>query len=228
MKIAIGSDHGGYQLKESLKSYLAGRGIQIIDAGCDTDTVKVDYPDIAEKTAEKVVSGEADLGIMIDGAGVGSTMAATKISGIRAALCNDLYCAWNAREHNNANLLCMGSMVVGRMYAEQITDRFINTEYAGGRHENRVKKINALEKTGGLMDKEALTNIVREIVLRVIGKKELTSDMAENNPQVYSERVLTEDYLRRNSITELRISENTIILPMARDYISEKGIKIIK
>lgn len=167
MIIGIGSDHGGFLLKEHLVSVLRKQGLEIRDFGPNDDR-PVDYPDIAVKVALEVARGGVETGIMIDGAGVGSTMVANKVPGIRAALCNDLYTARNAREHNNANLLVMGSMVVGIGVAERIVDTFLKTAFAGGRHERRVKKIDSLDQHfRGEKAAESPTNL-EEIISRIV------------------------------------------------------------
>ncbi len=228
MKIAIASDHGGFKLKQDLIEHMKGRGLQVIDLGCTGEIPKVDYPEYAEKAALSVVQGQADLSVMIDGAGVGSTMAANKVAGVRAALCNDLYSAWNAKEHNNANMLCMGSMIIGSGKATQILDRFVDTPFAGGRHEKRVNMVNALDagRSGGLMDSNTLKEIIKQVVAKILGQKGDISDISVSAADVYAEKVLTEDYLRRNKIKSIKISKNTIILPMAKDYINEKKVQV--
>ncbi len=142
--IAIGSDHAGYALKCEIIKHLEEKGVQFIDCGCNGESV--DYPDIAEKTCAKVVSGEADKGILICGTGVGISISANKIKGIRAALCGDWYSAKYTRLHNNANVLCMGGRVIGAGLAAEITDIFLETEFEGGRHARRVEKIMKLEE----------------------------------------------------------------------------------
>jgi ribose 5-phosphate isomerase B len=166
MKIAIGSDHGGFELKRALKSHLVDLHHDVIDVGCNS-TAAVDYPDYAKAVAGKITSGDVETGVMIDGAGVGSTMTANKIRGIRAALCNDLFCARNAREHNNANMLVMGSMVVGPGKAKQILDTFTSTEFQGGRHQRRVDKIDELDDSspdGPISKSPDIREIVRSVV----------------------------------------------------------------
>ena len=145
--IAIGADHGGFAMKERLGFRLKEQGHSVIDCGTDS-TASVDYPDYAVAVAKKVASGEAALGIMIDGAGIGSSMAANKIPGVRAALCYDVSTARNAREHNHANVLTLGAGLIGDGLAWQITQEFIATEFGPGRHARRVDKINALDATG--------------------------------------------------------------------------------
>ena len=142
--IAIGSDHAGYALKCEIIKHLEEKGVQFIDCGCNGESV--DYPDIAEKTCAKVVSGEADKGILICGTGVGISISANKIKGIRAALCGDWDSAKYTRLHNNANVLCMGGRVIGAGLAAEITDIFLETEFEGGRHARRVEKIMKLEE----------------------------------------------------------------------------------
>ena len=144
-KVAIGADHGGYSLKESLKAYLNEGGYQVIDCGT-TSTESVDYPDFARAVAEQVRDGNAWRGIMIDGAGIGSCMVANKVTGIRAAMCYDHATAFNSREHNNANLLTLGAGLIGSNLAKQIVSTFLETEFGGGRHARRVDKIMEIEK----------------------------------------------------------------------------------
>ena len=145
-KVAIGGDHGGYALKERLGFKLKEQGFSIIDCGTDS-TEAVDYPDIAASVAHTVRSGEAEVGVIIDGAGIGSAMAANKIPGIRAALCYDVSTARNAREHNHANILTLGAGLIGDALAWQITEEFLATPFGGGRHARRVDKINDLDST---------------------------------------------------------------------------------
>ena len=144
MKVAIGCDHGGLNLKASVKELLNALGHEVEDFGCHTPD-SCDYPDIAVPVANAVVSGQADRGILICGTGIGISIAANKIHGIRAALCGDVFSAQMSREHNNANVLCMGECVIGVGLAEMITDTWLQGEFAGGRHERRVDKIAALE-----------------------------------------------------------------------------------
>ena len=144
MKVAIGCDHGGLHLKASVKELLNALGHEVEDFGCHTAD-SCDYPDIAVPVANAVVSGQVDRGILICGTGIGISIAANKIHGIRAALCGDVFSAQMSREHNNANVLCMGERVIGVGLAEMITDTWLQGEFAGGRHERRVDKIAALE-----------------------------------------------------------------------------------
>ena len=146
MKITIGSDHGAVELKEEVKKVLAEcKDIEVRDVGTFT-TDSVDYPDIAEKVCADVTSGAADRGIVLCGTGIGISIAANKIKGIRAALCHDVYTARMSREHNNANVLAMGGRVTGFGPAGEIVRVWVQTEFLGGRHERRVNKIMALEQ----------------------------------------------------------------------------------
>jgi ribose 5-phosphate isomerase B len=143
--VAIGGDHGGFALKERIAFKLSEQGFEVID--CGTDSVEaVDYPDIAADVARKVASGEADVGVVIDGAGIGSAMVANKVPGVRAALCYDLSTSRNAREHNHANVLTLGAGLTGDALAWQITQEFLATPYGEGRHARRVEKIDALDR----------------------------------------------------------------------------------
>ena len=147
MKLAIACDHGGFHLKEHIKKYLTEKGIEIVDHGTYNED-SVDYPDFAEKLCKDITSGEsgAERGILICGTGIGISIAANKCKGIRAALCADVFSAKMSREHNNANVLCMGERTTGVGLAEMITDAWLETEFAGGRHQRRIDKIMALEK----------------------------------------------------------------------------------
>ncbi|WP_251861567.1 ribose 5-phosphate isomerase B [Clostridium sp. Marseille-Q2269] len=145
MKIALGSDHAGLPLKNEIIKHLEGKGIQIQDFGTYTEE-SCDYPDYAKKVAEKVVAKEFDFGILVCGTGIGISIAANKVKGIRAALCGDTFSAHACREHNNANILALGQRVVGVGLALDIVDSFLNAEFQGGRHENRINKMMELEK----------------------------------------------------------------------------------
>jgi ribose 5-phosphate isomerase B len=135
-------------MKEVLKAVLAELGCTVLDVGTDS-TAAVDYPDFAIAVARAVAEGRARLGIMVDGAGIGSAMAANKIAGVRAALCYDLTTAQNAREHNDANVLTLGGTLIGQRLATDITKAFLGTAFGGGRHAGRVAKINQLDTRRG-------------------------------------------------------------------------------
>ena len=143
--VAIGTDHGGVALKELLIKELMGLGYEVNDSGTHT-TDPVDYPDIAFAVASLVAEGKAWRGVIIDGAGIGSCMAANKVPGVRAALCYDYATAVNSREHNDANVLTLGAGLIGNNLAKQILSTWLATEFGGGRHGGRVNKIIALEK----------------------------------------------------------------------------------
>ncbi|WP_346939661.1 ribose 5-phosphate isomerase B [uncultured Clostridium sp.] len=145
MKIAIGSDHGGLRLKKEVIKHLEKKNIEVKDYGTYTED-SCDYPDFAEKVAEAVVAKEYGYGILICGTGIGISISANKIPGIRAALCSDTFSAHATREHNNANILAMGERVVGTGLALDIVDAFLGSTFEGGRHENRVDKIIEIEK----------------------------------------------------------------------------------
>lgn len=139
--IAIGCDHGGYELKKEIIGYLEEQGLAYKDFGTDSSDA-VDYPDIAKPVAKAVINGEADKGILICGTGIGISIAANKIKGIRAALVHDVFSAEATRLHNDANILCMGGRVVAGGLAIKIADTFLNTEFSGAeRHARRVGKI---------------------------------------------------------------------------------------
>jgi len=144
-RVAIGADHGGFELKEVLRRAIAEEmGWEVHDCGTHS-TDAVDYPDIAAAVAREVASGRAARGIVVDSAGIGSSMAANKVPGVRCALCHDDVTVVNAREHNDANVLSLGARVVNRGAAVRLARLFLTTAFAGGRHERRVAKIMALE-----------------------------------------------------------------------------------
>lgn len=144
MKVAIASDHGGMNIRQEVKQLMDEMGIQYEDFGCECET-SVDYPDYALPVAEKVASGEFDRGILICGTGIGMSIAANKVKGIRCALVHDVFSAKATREHNNSNILAMGERVIGPGLAREIAKVWLSTHYEGGRHEKRVGKITAYE-----------------------------------------------------------------------------------
>lgn len=144
MKVAIASDHGGVNIREEIKSLMTEMGIEFEDFGCECGT-SVDYPDYALPVAEKVANGEFDRGILICGTGIGMSIAANKVKGIRCALVHDTFSAKATREHNDSNMLAMGERVIGPGLAREIAKLWLTTEYEGGRHENRVGKIKTYE-----------------------------------------------------------------------------------
>jgi ribose 5-phosphate isomerase B len=146
-RVAIGADHGGYEMKEALKAMLSA-DFEVVDCGAHSQE-PVDYPDIAVAVARLVASGDVWRGIILDGAGIGSCMAANKIAGVRAAMCYDQATAVNSREHNNANVLTLGAGLIGPNLAKQIVATWLATEFGGGRHAGRVAKIDALDGVTG-------------------------------------------------------------------------------
>lgn len=143
-RIIVGSDHGGFVLKNELIKFIESQGWSVEDAGC-FDESSVDYPDIAEQVAQRIAQGQAPLGILLCGSGLGMSIAANKIEGIRAVLCHDTYSASMSRRHNNANILCMGGRVVGSELAKSVVQAFLDEKFEGGRHQKRLDKIAALE-----------------------------------------------------------------------------------
>ncbi len=147
MKIAIGADHAGYELKEHLRAYLAEAGHEVADMGTHS-TESVDYPPICAGVGREVAEGRAERGIVLGGSGQGEQLAANKVHGVRAALCNDLYTARFSRLHNDANVLSVGARVVGIGLAEAIVDTWFSTDFEGGRHQRRVDQITEIENEG--------------------------------------------------------------------------------
>ena len=142
--IAIGCDHGGFELKNHIMKHLEKRGIEYKDFGC-FDEKSCDYPDIAKTVCESVTGGESDRAILVCGTGIGMSMAANKIKGIRAAHVTDVYSAKMTKVHNNANVICLGGRITGRELAFMIVDAWLDAEFEGGRHQARIDKIAALE-----------------------------------------------------------------------------------
>ena len=142
--IAIGSDHGGYALKQEILKHLEEKGIDYIDCGCFS-TDSVDYPDIAEAVCANITDGSCEKGILLCGTGIGISMAANKIRGIRAALCHSEFDAKMCREHNDANVMCLGGRTTGTNIALEMVDLYLNTDFGGDRHQRRVDKIMAIE-----------------------------------------------------------------------------------
>lgn len=143
MRLAIGSDHAGYDLKEAIKTWLAEMGHQVEDLGCHSPE-RVDYPLYAQKVAQAVIGGQAERGVLVCGSGIGVSIAANRLSGIRAALVNEPLSARLSREHNDANVVCMGARLVGPDMAREILSVFLETPFAGGRHEGRIAQIDTV------------------------------------------------------------------------------------
>lgn len=145
MKIAMGSDHGGYALKEHLKAYLEGKGYQVEDFGCHS-TDSCDYPDFGRAAAQAVADGACERGIVVCTTGIGISITANKVRGIRCALCSEPLSAEMTRRHNDANMLALGAGFVGPNLAERIVEVFLSTDFEGGRHQRRVDKVMALDQ----------------------------------------------------------------------------------
>ena len=144
MKIAIASDHGGFQLKEAVKLHLLNTGVEVKDYGCYSKE-SVDFPDYAKLVGDSILNGENELGILCCGTGIGMSIAANKMKGIRAAVVGDVFSAKATKEHNNSNILCLGERVTGEGLACLIVDTWLNAKFLGGRHANRVEGITKLE-----------------------------------------------------------------------------------
>lgn len=145
-KIAIGADHAGFHAKEIIKNFLAAQGYELDDVGTASEE-SVDYPDFARQVAERVAAGRAQIGILMCGTGIGMAITANKVPGIRAAVAHDIMTAHMAREHNDANVLTIGARVVPEAQTIAIVREFLNTAFAGGRHQRRVDKINEMDKS---------------------------------------------------------------------------------
>lgn len=143
--IALGADHGGYRLKEAIKKYLNAEKIEYKDFGTNDET-SIDYAPIAAKVAHFIAGGNAEKGILCCGTGIGMSMAANKVKGIRAAVCANAYCAEITRHHNDANILCLGGRVINEEQAVEFAKLFLNTSFDGGRHQRRVDEIAAIER----------------------------------------------------------------------------------
>lgn len=145
MKIAMGNDHAAVEMKQEIMAYLQEKGYEVLNLGTDSSE-SCDYPLYGEKVGQAVASGEADLGIAICGTGIGISLAANKVPGIRAAVCSEPYSAKLSRMHNDTNVLCFGARVVGTELAKMIVDEWLSAEFLGGRHQRRVDMIMAIEK----------------------------------------------------------------------------------
>ena len=147
MKIALSSDHRGFAAKEHIKVYLEQQGHTVTDLGCDSPT-SCDYPDVGFGGATCVAEGKADRGVLLCGTGIGMSITANKVRGIRAALCHDELTAEMSRRHNNANVLCLPADLIGEELMRRVVDVWLRTEYEAGRHERRIEKITAYEENG--------------------------------------------------------------------------------
>ena len=145
MKIAIANDHTAIEMKQHIVAHLEARGFEVLNLGTDTEE-RVDYPIYGKRVADAIVGGEADLGVLICGTGIGISLAANKVKGIRAAAVSEHFSAKYTRLHNNSNVICLGGRVIGVGTALELVDLFVDTEFEGGRHETRVNKVMAIEK----------------------------------------------------------------------------------
>jgi ribose 5-phosphate isomerase B len=145
MKIAIGTDHGGFELKEHVKKFLQDRGFEVTDLGTNS-TESVDYPEYALKVAEAVATGQVKRGVLICGTGIGMCITANKVKGVRAALCPDVFSAKMSREHNDANILCLGGRTLKKELALDILETWLNSNFEGGRHQRRIDQISEYEQ----------------------------------------------------------------------------------
>lgn len=143
--IALGCDHGGFELKNAITEHLKANGTEVCDCGCYSED-SVDYPVIAKEVCDKILSKECELGILCCGTGIGMSIAANKIDGIRAAACSETFSAELTRRHNNSNVLCLGGRVIGVGTALKMVDLFLNTPFEGGRHQKRIDMVTDLEK----------------------------------------------------------------------------------
>ncbi|MBI5968952.1 MAG: ribose 5-phosphate isomerase B [Deltaproteobacteria bacterium] len=148
MKILLGSDHAGFELKENLRKYLKERNVEVEDLGVESETPG-DYPDIGSAVAEKISRGEYERGILICGSGIGMSIVANRFSGVRAALCHDLYTARMSREHNDANVLVLGGRLIAKGLAREILKVWLESEFQGGNHQRRLGKIKSIERRIG-------------------------------------------------------------------------------
>ena len=154
MKIAIGNDHVAIDMKNEIMEYLQEKGIEVINVGTDSPE-RFNYPISGYKVAKMVAEGEADLGVLICGTGVGISLSANKVKGIRACVCSDPYTAKLSKQHNNTNIIAFGARVIGIETAKMIVDEWLNAEYEGGRHQVRIDMIAEIEETGRLSAAEA-------------------------------------------------------------------------
>lgn len=145
MKVAVGCDHGGYALKARVLKTLEDLGAEIVDFGCDSADISVDYPSYGYNVGKAVASGQCDAGVLMCGTGIGISIAANKVKGVRAAVCTNAYMAKLTKNHNNANVIALGGRVIGEDEAEQIVRAWYNAEYEGGRHQRRLDMISKIE-----------------------------------------------------------------------------------
>jgi len=204
MRIAIGSDHGGFELKQKIITILSKEGVLEISDFGTYSTDPVDYPDISFMVATEVARKNYDFGILIDGIGVGSCIAANKVKGILAATCNEVTTAKSARAHDNANVIVLGSGIIGLNLALEIINTFLNTGFAGGRHEKRLNKIFNYENANSKIDLERFT----ERPKRILTKDDIQLAFKAGETVVY-------------------VDKTAIITPLAKELALDKNIRII-
>lgn len=221
MKIAIGSDHRGMKLRESVLENLKKKGHEVIDVGA-FEQQNSDYPDFALKVARLVADGGCERGVMIDGAGVGSAIVANKVPGVRAVCGNDYFIVLNSRKHNNTNLLTLGSEVTGAGKTMELLELWLATGYEGGRHQPRIDKITAIEK----MFSVSLSGIEKLIAEIISGFG--ISGSGKAAPQSLNKKLVTIEDLKNFSGKELTVGTGTIITPLARDYLKDKNITVVR
>ncbi len=149
MKIALASDHAGFQLKQGLATYLNQAGYEVLDLGVDSDATRADYPDVAKAVGKAIVNGDAERGILLCGSGVGASIAANKIDGVYAAICHDVYSAAQGVEHDNMNVICLGGRIVGISLAEKLVDAFLTAKFntETGRYQTRFEMVKDMESS---------------------------------------------------------------------------------
>ncbi len=222
MKIAVGADHGGFDLKNIIRDHLIEKGHEVIDCGTYSKE-SVDYPDFALCVALTVARQIAEVGIMIDGAGIGSCMVANKVPGIRASVCNDLYTAGNAREHNCANVLTLGSMVVGSGYAKQIVDKWISIPWTTEpRHIRRIDKITNAENS--FQSVEGINQLIKTAI-QISEDKIKGTDKKIRKSLIGS---LEAGNIIKSGIRKFKPEQSQILTPLARDMLKDNGIYIIE
>jgi ribose 5-phosphate isomerase B len=231
MNIVIGSDHGGYELKCVLAGYLKSLNHNVYDVGANSREA-CDYPDFAFKVAECVAAKRASFGIMIDGAGIGSAMCANRVEGVLAATCNELFVTRNAREHNNANVMCLGSQVIGPGLAKKLVDVFLETKFEGGRHLKRVDKILAY-LNGALSSPQQMISTIVERVMAVIGNQGTgagqTASSAAADLSGGPRELICEDYIKNKCEpgSTLTVKKGTMITSLAMDMARKKKITVL-
>jgi|GEM_PF-989886 len=224
MNIIIGSDHGGYELKCVIIEYLKGLNHNVFDAGTNSREA-CDYPDFAFKVAERVAADPSSLGIMIDGAGIGSTMCANRVPGVLAATCNELYVTRNAREHNSANLMCIGSQVVGPGLAKKLVDVFLGTKFEGGRHVRRIDKILGYAAGAAALTESVISTVIKRVLEAVStpGRQPAVSGADDK-----SVTLISEEYVKNNCSdgSTLVVKKGTPVTSLALDMARAKGVTV--